>query len=215
MAGVSGYPRHAELVSASIGPEAPLGQVTGGEATLGAHDAGGRTEGWTLKQVQGDDEGNRWEGEGHAPRIRPFTGRHMAMIMVAFFGVVIAVNVTMARLAGSTFGGVVVENSYVASQHFNRWLDEAAAEQALGWRADLGRGGDDRVTLALAGPQADATVTAIARHPLGHERDVALRFTPAGAGRFVSTEALPAGRWRLRLEVRSGGLLWRHEGDVR
>jgi hypothetical protein len=62
----------------------------------------------------------------HAPR--PFTGRHMAMIMIAFFGVVIAVNVLMARFAVSTFGGVVVENSYVASQHFNRWLDEARVE---------------------------------------------------------------------------------------
>ena len=46
--------------------------------------------------------------------VRPFTGRHMAAIMVAFFGVVIAVNVYMARLATSTFTGVVVENSYVA-----------------------------------------------------------------------------------------------------
>jgi nitrogen fixation protein FixH len=43
----------------------------------------------------------------------------MAMILVAFFAVVIAVNLLMARLAISTFGGVVVENSYVASQHFN------------------------------------------------------------------------------------------------
>jgi nitrogen fixation protein FixH len=56
----------------------------------------------------------------------------MAAIMVAFFAVVIAVNVYMARLASSTFTGVVVENSYVASQHFNRWLDEARAEERLG-----------------------------------------------------------------------------------
>ena len=30
---------------------------------------------------------------------RPFTGRHMTTILVAFFAVVIAVNVLMARLA--------------------------------------------------------------------------------------------------------------------
>ena len=53
---------------------------------------------------------------------RAFTGRHMAAIMVAFFGVVIVVNLLNARLASSTFGGEVVENSYVASQDFNRWL---------------------------------------------------------------------------------------------
>ena len=37
--------------------------------------------------------------------MRPFTGRHMAMILIAGFGVVIAVNVAMARMAISTFGG--------------------------------------------------------------------------------------------------------------
>ena len=59
---------------------------------------------------------------------RPFTGRHMAMILVAFFGVVIVVNLIMARYASSTFGGIVVENSYVASQEFNKWLDEAETD---------------------------------------------------------------------------------------
>ena len=83
------------------------------------------------------------------PVPRPFTGRHMAMIMIAFFGVVIAVNVLMARFAVSTFGGVVVENSYVASQHFNRWLDEARVEGALGWKAVLSRTADGRVIAEL------------------------------------------------------------------
>ncbi|WP_413629785.1 FixH family protein [Novosphingobium sp. JCM 18896] len=140
----------------------------------------------------------------------------MVAILVGFFAVVIAVNVTMARLAGATFGGVVVDNSYVASQHFNRWLDEAATERALGWKADFGRAADGRVTLTLAGPDAAATVEAVARHPLGHARDVVLHFVPAGAGRFVSAEKLPAGRWRLRLEVRAGTTkIWRSEGDLR
>mgnify|MGYP001281167617 CR=1 FL=1 len=39
----------------------------------------------------------------------PFTGRHMATILIAFFGVVITVNIVMARFALSTFGGTVVE----------------------------------------------------------------------------------------------------------
>ena len=40
---------------------------------------------------------------------RPFTGRHMAAILIAGFGVVIAVNLVMARFAVTTFGGVVVK----------------------------------------------------------------------------------------------------------
>ncbi len=66
-----------------------------------------------------------------------FTGRHMAAIMFAFFGVVIAVNVTMATFATRTFGGTVVDNSYVASQKYNGWLAEARRQERLGWTALL------------------------------------------------------------------------------
>lgn len=146
----------------------------------------------------------------------PFNGRHMAAILIAFFAVVIAVNVLMARYAISTFGGVVVENSYVASQHFNRWLDEAQTEQALGWKASLARIAGNRVVMTLAGVPAGTApaVAAVARHPLGRMPDQTLVFAPLGDGRFISTTPLLAGRWRLRMEVRAAGHLWRHEGDV-
>jgi nitrogen fixation protein FixH len=80
-----------------------------------------------------------------------FTGWHMTAILVAFFGVVIVVNVGMARLASHTFSGVVVENSYDASQQFDRWLDEAAKEQALGWHAQVARQADGHVVVTLTG----------------------------------------------------------------
>ena len=70
---------------------------------------------------------------------RPFTGWHMTAILVAGFAVVIAVNMAMATIAVRSFGGTVVENSYVASQKFNGWLAQARAQEKLGWR--------DRVTL--------------------------------------------------------------------
>ena len=113
---------------------------------------------------------------------RHFTGRHMAFILVAFFAVVIVVNLYMARMAGSTFGGVVVENSYVASQHFNRWLDEAAAERALGWQAAAERLPDGRISVRLSGlPTGTAPkVAAVARHPLGSLPDTDLAFAPQG-----------------------------------
>ena len=151
----------------------------------------------------------------HPQAARPFTGRKMAAIMVAFFAVVIIVNVYMAREASSTFGGVVVENSYVASQQYNRWLDEASAENALGWTASAMRQPDGHVIVTLGGPGQTALVSAVARHPLGAQADRTLRFVGHGSGRFVSLEPLPANRWRLRLTVRDGDKLWRHEGDVR
>ncbi|ESY87148.1 FixH family protein, partial [Mesorhizobium sp. LNHC229A00] len=64
---------------------------------------------------------------------REFTGRHMLAIIPAFFGVVIAVNLTMATLANTSWTGLVVENTYVASQQFNRKAEEGRAQAALGW----------------------------------------------------------------------------------
>lgn len=142
-----------------------------------------------------------------------FTGRHMAAILVAFFGVVIAVNVLMAKLAIGTFGGEVVENSYVASQHFNRWLDEAGAERALGWQAEIRHAPDGTVLVSLSGAPAGAAVSGEAWHPLGRMPDRVLHFRPAGTG-FRSRERIPAGRWRIRVQVTAGGHRWRGEQSV-
>lgn len=148
-----------------------------------------------------------------SPR-KPFTGRHMFAILAGFFGVVIAVNFTMASYATSTFGGVVVENSYVASQEFNRWLDQAEAQEALGWSAVANRQSDGRIAVAVAGPEGDVRLTGTARHPLGRQPDLALTFEPLGGGQFLSTQDLPAERWTLRLQVAAEGTVWRHEGPI-
>lgn len=135
---------------------------------------------------------------------RPITGRRVTMWFVAFFGTVIAVNLAMARLAIGTFGGTVVDNSYVASQHYNEWLAAGRAQVALGWSVSAERGPGGYVTVQLLGRDGravpGATISAIATHPLGRAADRPLRFTGAG-GRFVSTEPLPAGRWQLRIEA--------------
>jgi len=129
------------------------------------------------------------------------TGRHAAMILVAFFGVVIAVNITMAMYAMRTFGGTVVENSYVASQEYNRWLAAAERQKELGWKISTGVDEARRVTVDVA--LAGAEVRGFARHPLGREPDVPLTFVATDGG-FRSTGPLPAGRWSVHLLVRRG-----------
>lgn len=145
---------------------------------------------------------------------RTFTGRHMAAILVAFFGVVIVVNLINARYAGATFGGVVVENSYVASQDFNRWLEEAKAEKALGWDAVTTWRPDGRIVVALKGAPVGAALKVVARHPLGRLPDRALSFDRLGNGQFLSRQALPDGRWDVRLVVAAEGHVWRREDHL-
>jgi len=135
----------------------------------------------------------------------------MAAIMIGGFGVVIAVNLLMAHYATSTFGGVVVENSYVASQEFNGWLDSAARSKALGWDVKLGREPDGKVVVETAHVPQGAAIEGEARHPLGRMPDAPLAFVPAGEGRFVSTAVVPEGRWVVRLKVAAGKDIWRGE----
>lgn len=139
----------------------------------------------------------------------------MATILVLGFGVVIAVNLTMARFAISTFGGVVVENSYVASQHFNSWLDEADRTKALGWTVGIKRDGQNKVHITTKNVPYDSTITATARHPLGRLPDQTLTFVATGDGNFTSDIALPSGRWILRVEIKAGAQRWRSEKELR
>jgi len=149
---------------------------------------------------------------------RAFTGRHMAAILIAFFTVVIAVNVMMARYAVSTFGGLVVDNSYVASQQFNGWLAKARKEKALGWSVDLRRGRRLHLEVTLSdadGPLTSAQITALARHPLGGRAERDLTFRPLGNGRYESRETLPPGRWIVHVKALARGRAFNHLVDLR
>lgn len=143
-----------------------------------------------------------------------FTGWHMTGILVAFFGTVIGVNVTMAAFATSTFGGVVVENSYVASQEFNGWLEEARASEELGWNVVTTWRPDGRLVLATSDAPDYLQAEATARHPLGRLPDQPLSFYRIGENTYLSHDPLPEGRWTLRLELKNGSATWRREDDL-
>ena len=132
---------------------------------------------------------------------RRFTGWHFTAIITAFFGVVITVNLTMAVFATRTFGGVVVENSYVASQRYNDWLAAAKRQRKLAWSIEPALDDQRRVTIALS--MDGAEVSGFARHPLGREPDVPLTFVTSHR-QARSLGALPAGRWNVHLLVRRG-----------
>ena len=141
-------------------------------------------------------------------RVRKFTGWHMFAILLAFFGVVVSVNMVMATAAMRTFGGTVVDNSYVASQRFNTWLAQARAQDRLGWTTRLGVDESRHVTVTLSdrgARLAGAEIEAVARHPLGRAPEVPLRFRARGDGDYVSHTALPPGRWLVHVGIRRGG----------
>lgn len=143
-----------------------------------------------------------------------FTGRHMAIIMAAGFGIVIAVNAVMASLAIGGFHGVVVDNSYVASQKFNGWLDEADKARALGWRVQPERAADGHVLLRTSGVPRSIRLVAALRRPLGEKAHADLTFTPVSEGVWRSDQAIAQGRWLIRLSADAGAVSWAEESAL-
>ena len=136
----------------------------------------------------------------------PLNGWHVLGIVGLFFGTIIAVNIVMAVFATGTFPGLVVKNSYVASQNFNELLAAGKAQEERGWTADVST--DDgllQVRLEDSGgaPITGLRVSARAGRPasIREDRILALRLTSNG---YVAADALPPGRWIVELAVRSG-----------
>ena len=129
---------------------------------------------------------------------REFTGKHMLFVMLGFFGVVVGVNVTMAVLSSRTWTGLVVENSYVASQEFNCKQHVALEQQAMGWQGRLAyAGGQLRFTLTDGSDRplpAESVQLALSR-PIGVAGDQTLMLERQADGSFTSPAVLGDGVW--------------------
>ncbi|MEI5682034.1 MULTISPECIES: FixH family protein [unclassified Mesorhizobium] len=136
-----------------------------------------------------------------------FTGRHMLYVMLTFFGTVIAVNLTMATFARTSWTGLVVENTYVASQEFNRKAEEGREQAALGWTGTLTiAGGAVHYSLsdASGGLLALRSVTATFRHPAYEQEDRVISLARMADGTFGSKKTVVDGVWIVEIDADVG-----------
>ncbi|MAY60820.1 MAG: hypothetical protein CML29_01290 [Rhizobiales bacterium] len=141
-------------------------------------------------------------------RPKEFTGYHMLGVMVLFFGTIITVNLVMARFAITTWTGLVVENTYVASQEFNEKAAEMKAIDALGYAVKLDASDEGfflDLTDRTGAPVASDVVQITFHHPVGQVGDETLVLTPRGHGRFATGEVLPEGEWIASVTVSDDG----------
>ena len=144
-----------------------------------------------------------------ATRERPFTGWHMLASLLAFFGVVVGVNLTLAYFANSTWSGLVVENGYVASQSFGDDLARAKAQDALGWTVAMSHGNDRvRFTFADATQQkiSGLSVSGVLRRPASARFDTPLTFSAIGAGVYSAPANLAPGLWEVEVQASGDGV---------
>lgn len=152
-----------------------------------------------------------------AGRPRRLTGRYVLAIIVAFFALIIAVNVVFAWFAIDTHPGVDDADAYRRGLAYNETLDRAARQQALGWRVsiDLVDAGTLVVMAAdSAGkPLAGLTAAARLRRPARSDSDRAIDLPELAPGRYAAmVPGIGEGQWDVEATLStSGGETYRLE----
>lgn len=142
------------------------------------------------------------------------TGKHVLAITVSAFAVIIGVNVLLAYKAVSTFPGLEVDNSYVASQGFNA---RKAAQEALGWTMTPGYQ-DGRMTLAFldrAGrPVAVSELQVLVGRTTEAKDDTFPAFTRNG-DLYAADLPLAKGKWMVKVTATAAdGTLFEQRSEL-
>jgi nitrogen fixation protein FixH len=128
------------------------------------------------------------------------TGKHVLMIFVGAFSIIIGVNIALAVNAVRSFPGLEVKNSYVASQQFNTRRD---AQVALGWTAVATQTAGKvhlKITDADGKPVQVAQLNAVVGRATHLHDDRSPQFAFDGTS-YSAREDLGAGKWVLRLKA--------------
>jgi nitrogen fixation protein FixH len=130
-----------------------------------------------------------------------FTGRHMLFSMIGFFGVIIAVNLVMAVFANTSWTGLVVKNSYVASQEFNGRIAENRVQARRGWTAEVTLDGPRlryRLTDANGKAVIPDRVSMTISRPTHENADQTVMLESAKDGAFLSPAPPAPGIWNIK-----------------
>ena len=145
---------------------------------------------------------------------RPITGRMVLFMMVAFFGVVIGVNLIMMRLAIRTLPGTEVDSAYSASLAYEKEIATARAQSARNWKVDahVERSGQGGATLRVEARDHDGRpMSGLKFHgrferPTDRRADLPIALAEVGIGIYRgSAETIAPGQWDLVLEGAAAG----------
>jgi nitrogen fixation protein FixH len=142
------------------------------------------------------------------------TGKHVFAITASAFAVIIGVNVVLAVKAVTTFPGLEVKNSYVASQGFET---RRSAQEALGWTM-MPSYADGRMELAFTDstgqPVAVSDLQVLVGRTTAAADDVWPVFAP-DAGAYAADVVLDRGKWMVKVTARStDGTLFEQRSEL-
>ncbi|MEM6422441.1 MAG: FixH family protein [Pseudomonadota bacterium] len=149
-----------------------------------------------------------------APKEFRLTGRHVLVITVTAFTIIIGANMALVVAATSSFPGLVVDNSYRAGVG---WNDRGAAQNALGWTVGVGYSAEGGLAVSIRDAEGEAVhgvaVDAVVGRPATSVEDVALTLEDDGAVHRAPVTLAP-GMWRVALTVEGGETPYRGIAEV-
>jgi nitrogen fixation protein FixH len=145
---------------------------------------------------------------------RPLTGGKVLFTLVAFFAVVIGVNMIMMRLAIQTLPGTDVDSAYTASLAYENEIAAAHDQNARNWKVDaqIQRSADGGATLRVEArdndgkPMSGLKFQGRFERPTDRRADQPVALAEMGIGIYRGTAPLiAAGQWDLVLEGVAAG----------
>ena len=131
---------------------------------------------------------------------RKLTGRHVLLMLLAFFGVMLAVNAYFVVMAVTSFRGEDVPRSYRQGLEYNQTLTARGLQNELGWTAQVNKT-EAQIILAFhdaeGRPLNHLNIEAKLRHPVDTARDLPLTFIQDSKGRYAADIKALNGRWLL------------------
>jgi nitrogen fixation protein FixH len=140
---------------------------------------------------------------------KPLTGRKVFFMLVAFFGVVIGVNLVMMRLAIQTLPGTEVDSAYSASLAYGNEIVAAYDQNMRNWKVDahVERSGQGGATLQIEArdsngrPMSGLKFQGRFERPIDRRADLPVILAEVGIGIYRgSAVTIAPGQWDLVLE---------------
>ena len=120
---------------------------------------------------------------------KPLSGRHVLYWMSGFFAAMFVVNGIFLYFAITSFPGEDTKKSYLQGLNYNQTLDTRAAQDALGWRAEIGLR-EDHIVLRLTDSDGQTlhnlTATGELRRRASGRFDQTLTFEQATNGTYIA-----------------------------
>lgn len=140
---------------------------------------------------------------------RELTGKHVLIWMFGFFGIMFAVNGVFLYQALTSFPGEDVEKSYLQGLNYNQTLAARAAQDALGWNAEIGVEGSLLIVAVYDDanePVSGLNMTGTIHRQSTTKNDAALVFQPLGDATYAaSIDGIGLGLWGVDVSANRDG----------